>query len=176
MKNKPGEITKEKDGFKVKFQRILPFSREIVWNALTDTEKLKIWFTDIEMDFVEGGDMRIYFRDEDKTASYGKILKIEKPRFFQFTWEDELATWELFDEPVNKCRLVFTYSKLADNYAISVPAGWHSLLNQLETVLNGRNEAYPFGGEETEETRKLKEHYTEVVHSLFPQLKELSHE
>ena len=66
----------------------------------------------------------------------------------------------MFPAESNKCRLVFTYSRFADEYAKSVPAGWHVLLDQLETVLEGRTEPYPFEAEEeTEAGRTMKEIY-----------------
>src|SRR5688572_1018768 len=116
MKNL-ANVTKEQDGFKVRFERSLPFPIETVWSALTNPEKLARWFTDVEMDFVEGGKMLIRFRDEGKTESFGKIVRIEQPYVFEYLWEEELATWELFSEGDNTCKLVLTYSKLPDTYA-----------------------------------------------------------
>ena len=164
------KITNKADGFEVKFERIFNFSREKVWDAITNPDKLTLWFTDVEMDFVVGGKMTIRFRDADKTESFGKIIQIRPPELFEFSWEDELATWELFDEGKSRCRLVLTYSKLPDTYAYSVPAGWHVLLDQLKEVLNGRTEKYPFGGEETEPARKMKSIYLEMVRKQFPEL------
>ena len=164
------EISKKIDGFEVKFERIYNFSREKVWNAITNTDQLAIWFTDIEMDFVPGGRMVIRFRDADQTESMGKIIRIEAPELFEFSWEDELAKWELFEINPLKCKLVLTYSKLADNYAFSVPAGWNVLLDQLGEVLEGSTENYLFGGEETEAARRMKAIYREIVARQFPQL------
>jgi uncharacterized protein YndB with AHSA1/START domain len=164
------KITKHTNGFEVKFERVYNFSREKVWDAITNPEMLAIWFTDIEMEFVVGGKMTIRFRDADKTESFGKVIRIKAPELFEFSWEDELATWELFEQGKTSCKLVLTYSKLARNYAFSVPAGWHVLLDQLEEVLNGRAESYPFGGEETESARKMKAIYKEMVARQFPEL------
>jgi len=169
-----GIITKKANGLEVRFERVYNASREVVWDAITNPDKLAIWFTDIEMDFVIGGKMVIRFRDADKTDSFGKIMRIKKPELFEFSWDDELATWELFEVVPRrvgaKCRLVLTYSKMAENYAFSVPAGWHVLLDQLEKVLNGSNDSYPFGGEETEAARKMKAIYREIVARQFPEL------
>jgi uncharacterized protein YndB with AHSA1/START domain len=168
--SKLGEISKKVDGLEVKFDRIYNFSRAEVWDAITNPEKLAIWFTDIEMDFVEGGKIMIRFRDANKTESFGKIIRIKKPEVFEFSWEDELATWELFEVGKSKCRLVLTYSKLAENYAFSVPAGWHILLDQLGKLLNGNEERHPFGGEETNAARKMKAVYKDIVARQFPEL------
>jgi uncharacterized protein YndB with AHSA1/START domain len=170
MDNKTGKLSRNTDGYCIRLERQLPHSIETVWEAITDPAKLAMWFTDIEMEFVPGGEMTIYFRDETRTVSKGKIIRIEPLKIFEYSWEDELATWELFDEGPTQCKLILTYSKLPDNFAISVSAGWHLLLDQLEAVLNGRTEPYPFGGEETEEGNKLKALYRDIAGKEFPEL------
>ena len=167
----PGKVTKQQDGFQVYFERSLPFPIETVWNALTDPKQLAQWFTDIEMDFVEGGKVIIRFRDEAKTESVGKIIRIEPPTLFEFMWEEELATWKLFPEGKLKCKLTLTYSKLPDTYAMSVAAGWHIILDQLEEVLNEAPGYYPFGGEENELTKKMRKLYEGILTEQFPELK-----
>jgi uncharacterized protein YndB with AHSA1/START domain len=164
-----GKVSQNPDGFQVRFERILSFDIETVWSALTDPKKLAIWFTDIEMDFKEGGKMMIQFRDADKTKSYGKITRIKKPSVFEYAWEDELATWELFPEG-NNTRLVFTYSKLPDTYTARVGAGWHILLDQLEKALNGHTKPFPFGTPDPE-SDKMKAVYTDRFEKEFPSLK-----
>ena len=42
------------------------------------------------------------------------------------------------------------------------------LLDQLEKVLNGIKESYPFGGEETDAARRMKAIYKEMVARQFP--------
>jgi hypothetical protein len=48
------------------------------------------------------------------------------------------------------------------------------LLDQLETILNGRKEPYPFGSGETPESERMKAIYTEYVEKEFPNLKSKS--
>jgi uncharacterized protein YndB with AHSA1/START domain len=168
MQHSFGKISKKKDGFEVRFERALPYSAEVVWDAITNPDKLAIWFTDMEMAFMPGGKMVIRFRDENKTESFGKIIRIEPPRVFAYTWEDELATWEIFPEGKAKCKLILTYSRLVDSYAISVPAGWHVILDQLEDALGGRKEFPPFGGGETDVTRQMRARYAELVKKEYP--------
>lgn len=167
-----GELTKEGENYIVKFERIFNHNINTVWNAITDPKKLAIWFTDIEMDFTVGGKMIIYFKDVDRTKTYGRVIRIEKGKVFEFVWEnedgpDEIATWELFPEPNNSCRLVFTYKRQFDQYAKTVPAGWHVLLDQLGEMLKGRTEPYPFGSSETEESKAMKNIYTELWNKTF---------
>lgn len=166
-----GRFSKGDDGYKVRFERTLPYPIDAVWRALTDPAQMAIWFTDVKMDFVVGGKMTIYFRDEQKTESFGKIVRLEPLRLFEYSWEDELATWELFPQGNSACKLVLTYSKLPETYAISVPAGWHIILDQLEDVLSGHTEPYPFGGEETELAKSMKAFYRDLIVPEFPELK-----
>jgi uncharacterized protein YndB with AHSA1/START domain len=81
-----GKISKNNDGFQVRFERIFKHDLETVWSAITDPKKLALWFTDIEMDFKEGGQIMIQLSDPEKTKSYGKILRIIKPKVFEYMW------------------------------------------------------------------------------------------
>lgn len=169
MKNALGKISKEKDGFQVRFERELNFPVPKVWNAITDPAQLKYWFTDIEMDFRPGGKITFHFRDEASSKSYGEIVSIEAPHKFVWTWEGELAVWELTELGKNKCKLVFTYSKLSGDYAINAPAGFHSLLDRLLSRLEGSNEMHKFGTEENDpEQIRAKVRYAASVYSDYP--------
>ncbi|HLF35608.1 MAG TPA: SRPBCC domain-containing protein [Cyclobacteriaceae bacterium] len=166
-----GKITKQPDGYTVHFERILPHAIEEVWDAITNPEKLKFWFTDIEMELKPGATITFHFRDENKTVSHGKVVSVDRPNKFVFTWETELGVWELFNEGKNKCRLVLTYSRLADEYAVSAPAGFHILLDRLEGVLKGTRVIYPFGTEEYDpEFQAIHEAYEQSVLKEYPVL------
>lgn len=166
-----GKVTKESDGYKVVFERLLNHDIQTVWDAITNPEKLKIWFTDFEMKFKKGGKLKILFRDAAKTITHGEIISIEAPNKFVWTWEGELAVWELKSEGKNKCKLVFTYSKLGDRFAVGASAGFDTLLHRLELALGGRTEPYPFGTEENDpEQIEQRERYGSVVYKSFPEL------
>jgi uncharacterized protein YndB with AHSA1/START domain len=166
-----GQVTRDADGFTVRFERILNHDIHTVWDAITNPEKLKIWFTDFEMEFKPGGKLTIWFRDEARTETRGQIVRIEPPHVFEFTWEGEVALWELSEMGNHQCKLTLTYSKLTDQYAINAPAGFHLLLDQLEVVLNGRTEPYPFGSEGNDpEQQRLQEEYRKVVRQQYPEL------
>ncbi|MCW5910529.1 MAG: SRPBCC domain-containing protein [Cyclobacteriaceae bacterium] len=167
----PGIITKEADGFKVVFERLLNHDIETVWDAITNPDKLKIWFTDIEMDLKAGSAIKIRFRDAAKTITHGRVISVNPPHQFVWTWEGELAVWDLQAAGKNKCKLTFTYSKMTDQYAVGSAGGFHTLLDRLELVLNGRQESYPFDTEEFDPVQiTLRETYGDAVYSTFPQL------
>lgn len=172
MERQLGKVTKENDGYKVVLVRTFNHSAEKVWDAITNPDKLRIWFTQFKIDFREGGKMSIYFDDAAKTVSTAEIIRIDPPRRFIYSWEGELADWEITPTGSNECRLTLTYSKLAKEYAGSAPAGFHSLLDQLATVLDGRTEPYSFGADENNpEQIKLRNEYNEIVYRDYPELK-----
>ncbi|SEL79682.1 SRPBCC domain-containing protein [Parapedobacter koreensis] len=171
MRTPLGKITREKDGYKVVFERVLPHSIEMIWNAITNPGELKFWFTDITMDFRPGGTITFRFRDKDQSESYGEIVAIEPPRRFVWTWEGELAVWELTALDEQTTRLVFTYSKLAADYAIKAPAGFHDLLDLLAERLDGSEEVYPFGADDTgSEHFEVRIRYVEAVYDSHPEV------
>lgn len=171
MEKNLGKVTKEADGFQVRFERIFNHDIHTVWDAITNPDKMKYWFTDIEMEAKPGGKLTIRFRDEAKTATHGEVVTMDPPNKFVFTWEGELAVWELFAEGNNKCRLVFTYSRLNEEYGVNAPAGFHSLLDRLQDMLNGSAILHPFGTEENDpEHLKIKELYAKIVYKHYPEL------
>lgn len=171
MDNPLGKISKEKDGYKVVFERLLSHPIETVWNAITNPEELKFWFTDIEMDFRPGGKITFRFRDKEKTASYGEIVSIEPPHKFVWTWEGELAVWELTAVGEHTTRLIFAYSKLTADYAVNAPAGFHDLLDLLVERLDGSRKISPFGAEDYgPEHYKTPVRYAEAVYHSYPEL------
>lgn len=140
----PGTLRREQDGFAVTFERYFPYDTMTVWDAITHPDKLALWFFPVTPDLRPGGKMEIRF--PDGTPSYCTITQVEPGRLFEFIWEsmdegpDELARWELFPEGDSGCKLVLNYTRLIDRYAISVPTGWHNMLDHLEEVLQGRRQ------------------------------------
>lgn len=168
-----GKISKQQDGFQVRFERELNHPIRKVWEAITDPGQLRYWFTDIEMDFRPGGKITFQFRDEAKSKSYGEIISIDPPGKFVWTWEGELAVWELTELSKDKTQLVFTYSKLSGDYAIKAPAGFHLLLDRLQEVLEGSTHMYKFGAEEGDpESKRLQVRYAASVFNEYPEVVE----
>jgi len=168
---KPGRILQAHDGYKVEFDRILNHPIDKVWQAITDPGQLKYWFTDIEMEFKPGGKLTIIFRDDAKTRSYGEILRIDPPHRFEWTWEGELAVWQLEQLGDHQTRLIFTYSRLAPEYAVKAPAGFHIMIDRLEDRLKGSSATYPFGTEEySDDSVRMTVFYAASVYDTYPEL------
>ncbi len=171
--NNKGKITRETDGFKIVFERILSHRVDKVWDAISNPEKLKVWFTDIEMELKPESNLRILFRDAAKTVTTGKIIAVEPPHRFVWTWEGELAEWELTPLQDNRCKLVFTYSKLSNRYTVGATAGFHTLLERLEMFLQGNLTLYPFGTEDHDPAQvALREEYGAAIYDRYPELEE----
>jgi uncharacterized protein YndB with AHSA1/START domain len=164
----PGQLSRQTDGYKVVFDRLLPHPIQKVWKAITDPAQLHYWFTDIEMDFRPGGKITFHFADKDHSVSYGEIVKIEEPHFFSWTWEHELAEWALAEVSDSSTRLVLTYSKFTDDFAVKAPAGFHDLLDQLEQRLNGSDAVHLLGEEEHHSDTPLR--YAAIAYESFPHL------
>ena len=166
-----GRVTREQKEYQVVFHRTFSHPIEKVWEAITNPEQLKYWFTDIEMDFRPGGPITIHFRDKDKTLSFGEIVSIEGPNKFVWSWEGELAVWELKPVGLDHTQLTLTYSKLPGDFAVNAPAGFHALLDRLEDRLEGSVQKWPFGTEELDPDQiKLQVHYADAVFKDYPEV------
>ncbi len=166
------ELSKHEDGYQVRFERVYPHAIEHVWDAITDPAKISVWFHETESERQVGGRLTIRFNDEAKTETYGRIVAYDPPRLYEFMWEnedvpDELTRWELHEEGPNQCRLVFTHSRLAETYGVSVSAGWHFTLDDLGQFLDGAQIARSAGTDGSEEERDLVEKYREIWQVKF---------
>ncbi|MEQ9378026.1 MAG: SRPBCC family protein [Imperialibacter sp.] len=158
----PGKLTNEPDGYKVVFERELPFSSEAVWEAITNPEKLATWFMATEMEFKPGGKMVIRFPEPDNSESFGKITRIVPNKLFEYYWEEELVTWEIRKLAPQRCLLTLTHSKVDGQWAKSVPAGWHFMLDTLEETLAGNN----LTSNTPDRQETLKAQYAELYNHL----------
>ncbi|WP_077346411.1 SRPBCC family protein [Algoriphagus sp. A40] len=170
MKNL-GKISKENDGFKVVFERILNHPIERVWDAISNPEQLKYWFTDIDFEAIPGSRITFKFRDKDHTESYGEVVSMDPPHRFVWTWEGELGVWELVSKDEFSTKLTFSYSKISGDYAVNVSTGFHDLLDLLVLRLDGSDAIYPFGAEESEPSSvPLKIHYAAQISDSHPEV------
>jgi len=162
----PGKLSREPDGYKVVFERLLPFGITAVWKALADPKKMSVWFMETEMDFRVGGAMTIRLGDEANTESPGTITRIEEEKIFEFFWETELVTYELEKKGADKTLLRLTHSKVAGEWAKSVPAGWHFILDLLHETLAERVSPYASEKAATERKEQLKAQYAKLYEHL----------
>lgn len=169
-----GQVSKDEQGYRIVFERMLKHPASKVWDALINPEKLAVWFMKTELDPVPGGRMTMHFGDADGTRSYGRIVRIEPEKLLEYVWEnedgpDELAVWELFAKGDTQTLLRFTYSHISETYAASVSAGWHQMLDLLADVLDKKVEpsVQLHDGEQSEEGKTLEAHYKAAINALF---------
>ena len=148
------------DDTTVRFERLLPGPIERVWQYLTDGEKRARWLCGGEMELRVGGKVEMHFHnaslssqpDVDPPEKYrelpeqmsfgGTVTRCEPPRLLAFTWDFEDEPSEVcyeLQEAGDRVRLVLTHRKLTSHdEIISASGGWHTHLDILEDVLNGR--------------------------------------
>jgi len=152
-----GERVDEKT---VRFERLLPGPLERVWDYLTDSDKRATWFAGGETELRVGGKVEMNFHnaslstkpDIDPPEKYrelpeklsfgGTVTRCEPPLVLAHTWDFEGGQSEVcyeLEEAGDQVRLVLTHRKLASfDEVLSVSGGWHTHLDILEDVLEGR--------------------------------------
>ena len=141
----------------VRIERDLPGPIEKVWAYLTESDKRETWLARGPMDLREGGKVELTWENgklsDDDTpppAKYadkpthsltGRILKVEPPRLLSFLWGSDgssVATFELTPKG-GRVQLVVTHSRLSGRpEKLGVSGGWHSHLDILADVLEGK--------------------------------------
>jgi uncharacterized protein YndB with AHSA1/START domain len=136
-----GTVRKRADGYLLRFERQLRHPMEKVWAALTDPTQLAQWLAPGEIELTEGGRVHLAFTDDDSVID-GRVTAIEPPRLLEFTWTDKgddfgLVRWELIADD-RGVRLVLTHNvpEASRGFGLPALAGWHSLLDQLEALLD----------------------------------------
>jgi uncharacterized protein YndB with AHSA1/START domain len=140
-----GLISKGDDGYEVVFVRRLKKPIEKVWAALTVPERIADWFTDMRFipDLRLGARVEIYFPDDDPPyqMTEGKVVALEPPRLFAWTWPDEgHPTSEVGCELTpdgDGCILRFSQSGMGGKWLTGTAAGWHVFLGGLEGATEG---------------------------------------
>jgi len=152
------------DATTIRFERLLPGPIERVWEFLTDSDKRARWLAAGEAELTVGGDVELHFRNSSlstqpdidppgkysempETVSFsGTVTRCEPPNVFAHTWtffdEDSEVCYQL-EEQGDRVRLVLTHRKLGKDQVLSVSGGWHTHLDILADILDGRD-ARPF--------------------------------
>lgn len=155
-----GKYGERIDDTTVRFERLLPGPLERVWEYLTDSDKRGSWFASGKTDLKIGGRTEMHFHnaslstqpDIDPPEKYkdmpekmsfgGTVTRCEPPYVIAHTWEFEEEHSEVcfeLQEEGDKVRLILTHRKLNGlDDVLSVSGGWHTHLDILEDVLEGR--------------------------------------
>ncbi len=164
----------------VRIIRTLPGPIERVWDYLVDPEKRARWFAGGPMEPKKGGKVELFFRHKniapDETPPEkmkdvqdpgfkmpATILRWEPPRVLSYTFdEDSDVTFELTAQGKEVVLVLTHHSRGVDLPDITgYASGWHSHLNLLLALLEGRP-LPPFWGPHM----KLREEYNKLFAAL----------
>lgn len=157
MNNGYGEIIGEDA---VRFQRLLPGPIERVFEYLVDGDKRGRWLCSGDTDDRIGGRINMTFRNNtlskepddppppkhkdfpEEVSFVGEITAYDPPHRFAHTWEFENehshVEYELAAKG-DKVLLTLTHTRLdSRELKVDVCGGWHTHLEILEDVLNGK--------------------------------------
>jgi uncharacterized protein YndB with AHSA1/START domain len=136
---------------RVVLRRVLPATREEVFEAWTDAEGMRAWMcadpateARVSLDVRVGGTFTIDMIAPEKTyPHHGEYLEIEPPRRLVFTWFSEatrglrsVVSVELFERG-DETELVLTHDDLPgdEETARSHEQGWGAITARLGTFL-----------------------------------------
>jgi uncharacterized protein YndB with AHSA1/START domain len=100
---------------------VLPASREDVWEALTDPDRLADWFAnDVDFDLRPGGDVSFRWSNgEERTAT---VTEVDPERRLAFEWDDEGEVEFTLDDDVDGTRLTVIETAPAWTTALDLQA------------------------------------------------------
>ena len=141
----------------LRFERVFPAAREVVWAALTDPDQLEKWFFRIQGSIEAGGSIVIPW-DEPGLAS--TIVEFEPMKTIAWTWHnpgepESIVRFELFDDG-DATRFVLRHSLpiIMANEPTDTLAGWHEHVNVLADLVAGTEREWSW-----ETWRALKDEY-----------------
>jgi len=159
------------DSNTVRFERLLPGPIERVWDYLIESDKRAMWLCGGDTELSVGGHVDMHFhnaslssqadiprpekyKDMPEEISFsGTVTRCEPPHVLAHTWDFEGESSEVcyeLTEQDDKVLLVLTHTRLnSDKEILSVSGGWHTHLDILVDVLEGK-EPQPFWKTHTE--------------------------
>lgn len=136
-----GTVTRNGEGFDLRYVRQIAAPIERVWAAITIPERIAAWFAtaEVQIEMRLGGAYRLRFGSEGPYAE-GEITAFDPPRLLEHTWPDPpnppgRVRYEL--EPDGEaCILRLTSFGVPAAYIGSL-AGWHIFIDAIEPSLAG---------------------------------------
>ncbi|MBD2870358.1 SRPBCC family protein [Paenibacillus arenilitoris] len=130
-------LKQTKDGYVARFERHLKHPVEKVWSSLTENDKLKKWFSELQVDDLREGGI-IKFDMQDGTFEELEIIELKMHAVLEYTWGEDQVRFELYPES-DGCRLVLIekINRMTDHTPRDL-AGWHVCLDVIEVLLDDR--------------------------------------
>lgn len=144
-------------------ERILPGPIEQIWACLTEDEHKAKWLSSGDVEPHVGGKVTHNFDNQkisdtpeptpekykempDQVTMYGEVLAWEPYNLLSYSWEEGDGTsseviFKLSEMDDAKVKLILIHTKVPDSkdFKVGVSAGWHTHLNILRNVLEGKN-------------------------------------
>lgn len=137
----------------VKVEAVFDATKSQVWEALTNTEIMKVWYFDISnFKLAVGSEFSFYEGDKKEYLHEGEILKAEQNVVLQHTWKhpqqskgSSIVTWEIEESGDDKVKVTLSHEGLenfADDGPNFAPAnyemGWNAIVKtNLRNYLYG---------------------------------------
>jgi len=137
----------------VKVEAVFDATKSQVWEALTNTEIMKVWYFDISnFELAVGSEFSFYEGDKKEYLHEGEILKVEQNVVLQHTWKhpqqskgSSIVTWKIEESDENKVKVTLSHEGL-ENFADAGPnfapanyeMGWNAIVKtNLRNYLYG---------------------------------------
>jgi uncharacterized protein YndB with AHSA1/START domain len=135
-----GSFERHGDIVDLRFERRYARPAETVWAALTDPARLANWIGPARVEPCLGGRYELFI-DRQRPMT-GRILTWEPPSVLEFSWDTgdapaSVVRCELTREG-DGTLLVFRHNGVGFDWVALVLPGWHSLFEQMENLLSGR--------------------------------------
>ncbi|ONI85352.1 hypothetical protein ALI144C_13750 [Actinosynnema sp. ALI-1.44] len=140
LADRRGTLGVGEDGqWQIRFQRRLRHAPERVWSALVDPAQQAAWVPGVTIEATVGGTVLFDFAEQGKAE--GEVLAVEAPRLLEHTWlwpgePSATVRWEVTADG-DGTLLVLWHRPLRRDPAAGYAAGWHVMLDALETHLSG---------------------------------------
>lgn len=160
MNNDFGTFT---DNETIQFKRVLRGTLEQVWACLTESEHKAKWLAGGDVEPKVGGKVTHHFNHQslseeketlpekysdigETSTSYGEITKYEPYTLLSYIWDEgdegtSEVIFELSQHSPDSILLILTHKRIPDNndFKVGLGAGWHTHLNILRDVLEGKS-------------------------------------
>ena len=139
--NRFGTVSLEGATHTLRFERLLRFSPEETWAALTEPARLGEWLAEAEVAPGPNGSVTLDFGEGGKES--GRITAWDPPQLLAYEWNfvGETPSHVRFElasvDEGSATRLTLEHTRLAADISPNYGAGWHAHLDQLEGHLEG---------------------------------------
>ena len=122
----------------VRFTRRYPVSREELWSALTEPDRMARWAFRGELEPRNGGSLRFDYGEAG--GADGTVLVWDEPSVLEYEWDGHGMEWRIRFELVSDgedATLLTLDHLLPDPSMPEFAAGWHWHLDRLATLAAG---------------------------------------